>query len=49
MATGTGDFAITSYEMLKPEKITGIDISEGMLEIGKKNSKIRVCKTILSC
>lgn len=36
VATGTGDFAITSYEILKPEKITGIDISEGMLEIGRK-------------
>jgi demethylmenaquinone methyltransferase/2-methoxy-6-polyprenyl-1,4-benzoquinol methylase len=36
VATGTGDFAITSYEILKPEKITGIDISDGMLEIGRK-------------
>ncbi|MEP6928160.1 MAG: bifunctional demethylmenaquinone methyltransferase/2-methoxy-6-polyprenyl-1,4-benzoquinol methylase UbiE [Ginsengibacter sp.] len=36
VATGTGDFAITSYKLLKPEKITGIDISEGMLEVGQK-------------
>lgn len=36
VATGTGDFALTSFQMLKPEKITGIDISEGMLEIGRK-------------
>jgi demethylmenaquinone methyltransferase / 2-methoxy-6-polyprenyl-1,4-benzoquinol methylase len=36
VATGTGDFAITSYQILKPEKITGIDISEGMLDIGRK-------------
>ena len=36
VATGTGDFAITSYKMLKPENITGIDISEGMLELGIK-------------
>lgn len=36
VATGTADFAITSYQILKPEKITGIDISEGMLEIGRK-------------
>ena len=36
VATGTGDFAITSYRILKPEKITGIDISEGMLDIGRK-------------
>ncbi|MEO8568124.1 MAG: bifunctional demethylmenaquinone methyltransferase/2-methoxy-6-polyprenyl-1,4-benzoquinol methylase UbiE [Ginsengibacter sp.] len=36
VATGTGDFAITSYKILHPEKITGIDISEGMLDIGRK-------------
>ncbi len=36
VATGTADFAITSYKMLHPEKITGIDISEGMLTIGRK-------------
>ncbi|MEO7960832.1 MAG: bifunctional demethylmenaquinone methyltransferase/2-methoxy-6-polyprenyl-1,4-benzoquinol methylase UbiE [Ginsengibacter sp.] len=36
VATGTGDFAIMSYKMLHPEKITGIDISEGMLGFGKK-------------
>lgn len=36
VATGTGDFALTSYEILKPAKITGIDISEGMLELGRK-------------
>ena len=35
VATGTGDFALTSYHILKPEKITGIDISDGMLEIGR--------------
>jgi demethylmenaquinone methyltransferase/2-methoxy-6-polyprenyl-1,4-benzoquinol methylase len=39
VATGTGDFAITSYNLLKPAGITGIDISEGMLELGRK--KIR--------
>ena len=36
VATGTGDFAMTSYRILKPDEITGIDISEGMLEIGRK-------------
>jgi demethylmenaquinone methyltransferase / 2-methoxy-6-polyprenyl-1,4-benzoquinol methylase len=36
VATGTGDFAITSYHILKPETITGIDISEGMLEVARK-------------
>lgn len=36
VATGTGDVAIMTHQMLKPEKIIGIDISEGMLEAGKK-------------
>lgn len=36
VATGTGDFAITSYRILKPEEIIGIDISDGMLEMGQK-------------
>lgn len=36
VATGTGDLALISYKMLQPEKVTGIDISEGMLEIGRK-------------
>jgi demethylmenaquinone methyltransferase / 2-methoxy-6-polyprenyl-1,4-benzoquinol methylase len=36
VATGTGDMAIMAYHLLKPEKITGIDISKEMLEIGKK-------------
>lgn len=36
VATGTGDFAIMAVGILHPDKVTGIDISEGMLEIGKK-------------
>lgn len=36
IATGTGDFAILSAHMLHPENVTGVDISEGMMNIGKK-------------
>jgi len=36
VATGTGDMAIMAMKMLKPEKIVGIDISEKMLEVGRK-------------
>ncbi len=36
VATGTGDVAIMAYELLKPDKITGIDISNQMLDIGKQ-------------
>ena len=35
-APGTADVAIMAYNMLKPDKITGIDISDGMLEVGRK-------------
>ncbi len=36
VATGTGDMAILSCKLLNAEKIIGIDISDGMLEVGKK-------------
>ncbi len=36
VATGTADVAIMASKMLKTQKITGIDISDGMLEIGRK-------------
>ncbi|MCJ8210156.1 bifunctional demethylmenaquinone methyltransferase/2-methoxy-6-polyprenyl-1,4-benzoquinol methylase UbiE [Mucilaginibacter sp. RS28] len=41
VATGTGDFAIEALKMLKPEKIVGVDISEGMLDIARKKIKTR--------
>ncbi len=36
VATGTADMAIMAAEILRPEKITGIDISNGMLSFGRK-------------
>lgn len=36
VATGTGDLAISLAEKTDAAKITGLDISEGMLNIGKK-------------
>lgn len=35
IATGTGDLAIAAM-VLQPEQVTGVDISEGMMEIGRK-------------
>lgn len=35
VATGTGDFALEALA-LKPRKIVGVDISEGMLSIGRE-------------
>ena len=39
IATGTGDFAILSAQMLRPKKLIGADISEGMMEIGRRKVK----------
>lgn len=39
IATGTGDFALEALR-IDPEKVTGIDISEGMLAKGKE----KICK-----
>ena len=36
VATGTGDLAFAAYKKLKPKKIIGLDISKGMLEVGRK-------------
>lgn len=36
VATGTADMAIMASRLLSVEKIAGIDISEGMLEVGRK-------------
>lgn len=38
IATGTGDFAIEALK-LKPTKIIGVDISEGMLAVGREKIK----------
>lgn len=35
VATGTGDFAILTYEKIHPDKMVGIDISEGMMKVAK--------------
>jgi len=39
IATGTADFAIESLKTLKAEKIIGVDISEGMLSLGRVKLK----------
>lgn len=38
IATGTGDLAVEAAK-LNPSKIVGVDISEGMLEVGRKKMK----------
>ena len=48
IATGTGDFAILSAKMLKPDRLIGADISEGMMEIGRKKVKAEGLERIIS-
>ncbi len=39
VATGTGDFALEALRILKPSKIIGVDISQGMLDVAKEKIK----------
>jgi demethylmenaquinone methyltransferase / 2-methoxy-6-polyprenyl-1,4-benzoquinol methylase len=47
IATGTADLAIAAAS-LKPEKIIGADISEGMLELGRKKIKEKGLENFIS-
>lgn len=46
IATGTGDLAIEALS-LKPEKIVGVDISEGMLEVGRRKMREKKLDNII--
>jgi demethylmenaquinone methyltransferase/2-methoxy-6-polyprenyl-1,4-benzoquinol methylase len=48
VATGTGDFAFESIDILHPDKIIGVDISEGMLDVAKKKIKERNLSHVFS-
>ena len=39
VATGTGDLAFSAFKRLQPKKIIGLDISKGMLEVGRVKIK----------
>ena len=39
IATGTGDFAILTTRRIDPDRIIGVDISEGMMEIAQEKVK----------
>lgn len=56
VATGTGDFAIQTFKMLEPRELVGVDLSEGMLSVGREKAeraglsgKIRFLKDDCSC
>ena len=48
IATGTGDFAILSAEMLRPERLVGVDISEVMMDIGRQKVKAKGLDGVVS-
>ncbi len=48
IATGTGDFAILATRMLKPQSVTGVDISEGMMQIGRGKVRQEGMQDIIS-
>lgn len=48
VATGTGDFAFEAIKTLKPEKVVGVDISEGMLDVARKKIKERNLESVFS-
>lgn len=39
IATGTGDLAIQAYDLLEPDYILGIDISEKMMTVGQQKAE----------
>lgn len=36
VATGTGDLALLAVKRLKPRRVIGVDISDGMMEVGRQ-------------
>ena len=38
VATGTGDFALLACRLLRPHTLTGIDLSEGMMQVGRQKA-----------
>ncbi|MFC4263378.1 bifunctional demethylmenaquinone methyltransferase/2-methoxy-6-polyprenyl-1,4-benzoquinol methylase UbiE [Ferruginibacter yonginensis] len=47
VATGTADVALMTEKILKPANIIGIDISDGMLDIGRKKIEAAGVQTVI--
>ncbi len=47
IATGTGDFAVALMK-LKPAQVIGVDISQGMLDVGKEKMKRKGLDDVIS-
>ncbi len=48
VATGTGDFALLSAEMLRPKTLLGVDLSEGMLDVAREKVARQSLDTAIS-
>jgi demethylmenaquinone methyltransferase/2-methoxy-6-polyprenyl-1,4-benzoquinol methylase len=48
IATGTGDFAIMAAQMLKPQRLIGADISEGMMAVGAEKAESLGLQQVIS-
>ena len=48
IATGTGDFAILAAQMLKPQRLVGADISEGMMAVGREKVQLLGLQDVIS-
>lgn len=48
VATGTGDLAILEAQRLHPQSVVGADISEGMMNIGRKKVEARKLSDVIS-
>jgi len=46
MASGTGDFAVDTVKRIDLEKLVALDLSEKMLDVGRKKSKKKGIKNI---
>jgi demethylmenaquinone methyltransferase/2-methoxy-6-polyprenyl-1,4-benzoquinol methylase len=48
IATGTGDFAILAQKILRPAAIAAVDISEGMMHIGREKVRAKGLQNIIT-
>lgn len=48
VATGTGDLAIEVVRQLSPQQVVGVDISEGMMKLGREKVKAKKLDTVIS-
>lgn len=47
VATGTGDFALLAARVLKPRELTGIDLSEGMMNVARLKAEKAGLDTVI--